>query len=341
MNKIINCKKFKLCVGIIVLAALLITFFKLLFWNSSYTMEKTKVSASFVDKVTKSQKQGETLKLDKEELNQAISMYIKEEKSSGNIRIKGIQGDIVNGNLKLYVPTSYKGINLLITSEGKLSYEENKVVYTPLYFKAGKITLPKDFVMAKLKDKSKDKISIENGTIAVKEEILPIKINSIEVKNDEIFVGMKKVSNIIEEKIKDIQNNIKDALKNNNLTEDNASKSNLENNTSSGETKGNDAPSENTKNLSQRDEALDRINNGLSAAGGSVSTGGQKAVISSMISAINSMKGNPSANPYSAAGGVRAVYNKLSQQEKTELKAAVFSNINGTDINIVSSMIGK
>jgi hypothetical protein len=59
-----------------------------------------------------------------------------------------------------------------------------------------------------------------------------------------------------------------------------------------------------------------------------------------MISVVGSMK-DPSYNPYSAESGVRAMYGKLSQNEKLQLKAAVFENVDTSSASILYNMIGK
>lgn len=342
MNKIVNNKIFKMCIVITILAAaLLITSCTLLFWNSSYKVTEVKVTAALVDKVREAQKQGATLKLNKEELDQIISMYFKKEKSVSGITVKAIDGDIANNNLIIYAPVTYKGFNLLLSSEGSLSYENNKLKYKPLYFKVGKINLSKDFVLNKLGSNLKDTITIKDGIIAINKSIMPINIKSADIKDNEILLGIEKTT-ALEEKLKTIQGNIKEAsLSDSKVNNSSSAAANNSDNSSSGQTTSSSQSSSGNKDTSQMDAAIDRISGGLNSAMGSVSTGGQKAVISAMVSAANSMKGNPNANPYAAAGGVRAIYNKLSPKEKQELKATVFSNVNGADINIVSSMIGK
>jgi hypothetical protein len=351
MNKIKNNKKLKIflyaVVSIILLSGI---FFALIFSNSSYSIPETKVSSNLIDKIRLSQKQGSVLELNKDELNQIVSMYFKKGKSSTGIDIKGVQGDILDNNLKFYIPVSYKGFNLLITSEGGLAYKNDKIEYSPLYFKAGKITLPKTFILDKLQSHFKGTISSENGVIVANKNIIPIQVKSIEVKNNKVLIGMVKVSSTLEEKLKSIESEIGKKVSDNPILKESSGKdSSAKNSTDTTKEEGNTGTnldsasnsSGNSQNTSEIDPALDRISGSLSAAMGSVSKGSQKAVISEMISAVNSMKGNPSANPYSSAGSVKAAYKALSPQEKAELKSAVFSNVNGSDINIVSKMLEK
>lgn len=350
MIKMTNKKKvIKSVIAIlIIIIALSSIFLALLLSSSSYTVQKPKVSAALVDKIREAQKQGSTIEVNKEELNEIISMYFKEEKSSGSIKINGVSGDIINGNLKLYIPASYRGINILISCEGGLTYKDNNIEYDPIYFKVGKITLPKSFALNKIKSHLKQGMIVKDESILVDKNMLPLHVKSIKINNDKILIGIEKASNSLEEKLKAIENKVKEVGSTGSILKADLGNQPKENNTSSKDsgTNSNDSSKSSSSSTAGKDTAamngaLDRISSNLGSAMSSVSTGGQKAVISEMISAVNNMKGNANANPYEYAGSVRAAYKNLSPQEKAELKSAVFSNVNGSDINIVSNILGK
>lgn len=325
---------------IVVICSFLGAMLKLLLWNSSYEVTQVKVSSSFVSKVISSEKNGSILQLNKDELNEAISIYFKKGKNLKGIEIKGISGDIKDNKIIFYIPINYKGVNLLTSSEGELTYSKDRIEYKPLYFKVGKIPLYNTFVMNQIKGYVKDGVSIENNIIAISKNIIPLQIKDIELKENKVFLELKESSNV-QDKLKNAgisedkkvmeTTDEKGALTENNLPT--SGKETVEN--------PNQGSTEAKQSVTQRNEALDRIAGGLNSAMSSVTTDNQKAVISVMISKIEDMKGNPNADPYSAAGSVKAVYRKLSSQEKLELKSAVFSNINGSDVNMVSSMMEK
>lgn len=340
LNKKKGNKKFIAFLAVIVFIILLGGIFSaLVFSNSSYSIPETKVSSNLIDKVRVSQNQGSVLELNKDELNQIIGMYFKKDKSFAGVNIKGVYGDFVGTNLKLYIPASYKGFNLLITSEGSLAYKNDKIEYRPLYFKVGKVTLPKTFILDKLQSHFQGTISLEDGAIAVNKDLIPIKINSIEINNNKVLIGMVKGVYILEEKVKSIEREISKNISKSQTLKENVVKDSSPNAENSLDSSSN-YPST-SKNTSEMDTALNRISGSLSSAMASVSSGSQKAVISEVISAVNSMQGNPSANPYSAGASAKAAYKALSPQEKAELKSAIFSNINGSDINTVSKILGK
>lgn len=339
MGNLTNKKKI-IVASLIIVAVVISIFCTLLFSNSSYAAPEKKVSATLIDKIRGVQKQGGTLELNKDELNEIVTMYFKGKKYFKGVEVKAIGCDIKNDNIIFYVPMQYKGINFLVSSEGKLAYSNNKVEYKPIYFKTGKVILPKAFIINKVKNYLNGTISVGNDSIAIDKSMIPLQIKSIEAKDNKVFMGIVKSANELEEKLKSISGN-----KTTETTISNAAGGSStvvsQNNGSSNGTN----PSSNSvgpkKNVGEMDAALNRIIAGLNNASGSVNTGGQKAVISSMISAMNSMKGNANANPYDYASGVRAEYNKLSPEEKSQLKVAVFSNINGSDVTIVSNILGK
>lgn len=340
MVKLVKNKSSKIILALFIFLILALgVFCVLLFYNSSYNAAETKVSAALVNKIREAQAKGSTIDINKEELNEIMGMYSKT-KSSGNITVKGVQGDILDNNIKFYVPVNYKGFNILITSQGTLSYDNNKIQYKPSYFKAGKITMPQNLVLSKLKSHLKKGMSIENGAITIDKSMLAIGIKDLKVKDNKISLTIEKLNMSLEEKLKAISQGMKNSTSTNTNS---AGGSKTSGNNSTEASKGNSSESgkasSNSKDTSERDAALDRISGGLSAASGSVSTGNEKAIISEMISAVNSMKGNPNASP--SVGSVSSAYKNLSPQEKAELQAAISSNINGADINLVTGMLKK
>jgi uncharacterized protein YpmS len=357
MMKIKNKKVMTILAALVVCVIVICgIFFSMLFYNSSYSAKEVKVSSTLVDRVRAAQLSGGKLELSKEDLNQIVSMYLKKGQTMGEITVKGVSVDILkNHDLEVLIPIQYKGINVLLSSEGSLYYKNNNVEYSPLYFKVGKISLPKNFVLNKLVSKLKDKITIDNGTVVINKSIIPVQVSSLVVGTDKISMNIEKNAALAaaENKLKSITSTMKDINNAVNITgaakgasTANSTASAQENamqgkNTSTAASQGTavSGTQKTSQQISQMDAALSRINGGLNAAMGSVSTGGQQAVLSAMEAAISSMKGNPSANPYAYAGGVRAQYEKLPLAQKAQLKAAIFSNVNGSDISIVSKML--
>lgn len=362
MNKVLTKKTIIFITGILLASAIGI-FSYMVFWNSSTSYPVEKVSSTLINKIGESSVNGALLKLNNEDINAIIGMYFKIDKTFGNITVKGVHGDILDNSIKLNIPIKYKGFNFMMTSEGKLEVKDKDIVYIPSYFKVGKVNLPKAFVLEKLQKHLVKGTAIKDNNIIINKNILPLEIKSIEIKNKEVYIDLEKASGSLEKKIISLYKNIKDSLgvkvtgdssntsSNNSNTSLNSSSSDNSNNKLSSESSngsGNSSSSENSskdkstnsESSSKREQALSRINSGLSAAMSSVSTGSQRAVIGQMQSVVNTMAGNPSYNPYSASGSIKASYKGLSAKEKTELKSAVFSNVDGDSVNIILSMLG-
>lgn len=328
---------------VIVLILIAAVFGRLLFWQSSYSVPEYKFTVGLFEKIIKAQDTGGTAQLTKDEVNQIISLYFKEYRGS-DITVKAVEADFDGDNIKFYVPSAYKGFDVLVTSEGTLSKENDEIRYTPKYFKAGKITLPKSYILKKLSTRLKNKGAVEQNSIVVSTKGFPVGITALSVKDNRLLVTLEKrklnIEDILKGKLQSIEDIIKkySSLKNSNLS----TKTNVVSGEGTGT--GNSGSSTGTSlgsaSSGERQQALARVINGLSAASGAVNTGAQKAVISQMMSVVGSMK-DPSYNPYSAESSVRSMYSKLSSSEKTQLKAAVFSNVDASSASILYNMIGK
>ncbi|RMC92328.1 DUF2140 domain-containing protein [Clostridium autoethanogenum] len=347
MGKLKSRKKPVILIIIALLVVAVAVFAKLVFWNSSYSSPKYKFSADLLTKVLKAQETGGNVELSKDEVNGIISLYFKQYRTN-DLAIKSVEADFKSDNMVFYIPITYKGFNFFLWSQGGISLEKAKIKYTPSYFKLGKITLPKDYVLKKLGSKLKNGASLEGNSITISTSGLPISIKNINVKDQKLLVTLEKKQLNIEDMIKgkissSLQNFIKNFSNVKNL--DSSTKTNNGNadtkiEDSSDQSSSSNTGSSKTPVSQERQQALNRLSSGLNAASGAVSTGGQKAVISQMASIVNNMK-DSSYNPYSAEGSVRAAYNKLSSQEKAELKAAIGSNVDSSAVSILSSMIGN
>lgn len=314
-------KKRIIIIAALFVAVIIATVLTMALWGNNYSAPASKVSVQLLDKSRNVQKTGGTMELSNEDLNSIISMYFKTPKIIGSIVIKGIHGEMQGDKVVIYMPVSYRGINLLISTEGNLNSKENKIIYIPDYFKVGKLPIPKGFVFNKLSQFEKDGLSFKNNEIAMDEKASPLPANKIKTENNKITINVKKSKNNIEDTIAAFSSK-------------NESKSSSKNSTNK--------KSENTsknENSGERDKLLTKISESLYSAAGNVSGNGSE-VIRSMASSVKNMIGNPSANPYSGAGAAKAAYSKLSSEEKTKVKAAIYSNLDGEAVNEYEKIFG-
>lgn len=190
---------FLIVIILLILAAAI--FAKLIFWKSSYSSSEYKFSAALFNKIIKAQSEGSTAELTEDEVNQIIALYFKEYRKD-DLVIKSIEGDIQDKTFGFYIPMSYKGFNVLISSQGNISVNNSELKYTPYYFKAGKVTLPKKYVLEKLGEKLKSRAYVEGNFIMLNMKELPITITSIEVKNGKLLVTLEKKEFNIEDLLK-------------------------------------------------------------------------------------------------------------------------------------------
>lgn len=195
-----NVRKALLLIVVIVIAAV-VCFFALIFSNSSYNAKQYKFSNKIFDKLIEAQKAGSTVKFNSEELNETMTPFIKSDITSGSVAVKGVNAEVEDSTLKFYIPATYKNFKFLVTTEGKVSYKNNNIVYDPLYFKVGKISLPKSYIMSKLAGKLGGDVDVADNKINISSSLIPIKIKSIEIQNDELLLHTDEKTMSIKERL--------------------------------------------------------------------------------------------------------------------------------------------
>ncbi|MBM7869828.1 hypothetical protein JOC70_001298 [Clostridium pascui] len=94
------------------------------------------------------------------------------------------------------------------------------------------------------------------------------------------------------------------------------------------------------KNLAQAKTSLARLSGQLSAAQGAVTSSGGRQAIGILISTTSKMASNPSYNYGGDAAAARSIYNKLTAQEKAQVKNAIFSNVDMSNVSQIRQLLG-
>lgn len=191
-------------VGIIIACSV---FFKLLTWNSTYTAPSAKLSHEFISNVVKSQSTG-ILELSNEDLNSIIKIYI-DKKNYGNLNIKAVHGEITDKELNFYIPFSYKGVDFLFSSKGTITFKDNKVKYNPEKLYVGKVPIPREYVLNKLKGLFHGGISVENSSIYLDASLIPLKVDNVYVKDSKIVLEVRKFDDTYNSKLKFLEELLK------------------------------------------------------------------------------------------------------------------------------------
>lgn len=284
---------------IILIIAAVVAFFSLVFWNSSYTVPKYKFSQQLLDKIIESQVSGSTIKLDSEELNEVLSPLFASGKTSGNFTVKGVNAEIDENTLKFYVPLSYRQFNFLMTTGGKVYIEDGNIAYSPDYFKLGKINIPKSYVFDKISSKLGDSAKVQDNAIVFISNKLPVSIESITVQNGSLFIKSTQSKLDLRQKL-----NLFRQMMN---------------------------------SPALMDKMKQHMNQSGSMMGGSgVSNSGssqnEQAVISEIVSAINS-------RDKSALVSAEADYNKLSSESQNRVKSKIESSLDKSTLEKIQQYI--
>lgn len=274
------------------------------------------------------------MEITQEDISALASSYFKDGVKKGNLTIKGLNVNLGEDKVKFLIPVKYKGLSLLLTTEGQVTVDDS-IVYTPEYFKVGKIKLPKGKVLGYIGGRFKGKMLVEDEKIVMSKSILPDDIETFSIKDGKILCTAKKETREIlaktNEAIKKIEEKIKlesgTVLKNSknnaggkNSSTGNGSLGSSENNTS----KGNSNEVENNSNSGG---SLSKIGGELGSLYGNVSSSKEKQMVNIMSGTVNNLQSDSSYNFWGDVKSVMSIYKSLTPEEKERFKIQVFSNV--------------
>jgi uncharacterized protein YpmS len=321
---------------IVAIIVVIVCFVALIFSNSSYSAKQYKFSNNIFDKIIEAQKAGTTVSFNTEELNESIAPFIKENMTSGDAVVRGVNAEIKDSTLKFYIPASYKNFKFLLTTEGKVSYNSDNIIYDPLYFKIGKISIPKSYVINELSGRLGDSVRIQDNKINVSSELLPIKIKSIDIKGGQLNIHTDTTSMTIQERLNWFNNVIKqsgNAGTVNKFIEKFMDGSSISSNISSGASSTGTGSSNSTSaGSTQSGSTQSSTQKGNKTSENS--TGGADEVISEISSAISS-------KDKSSLGSIQEKYNKLSPADQQKVRAAVTSMVGSENISKIMDKLNK
>ena len=187
-------KKNKLIWVPIILLVALATFVYMILCKGGVVVQKT-ASTNVIQKFTKEiLLNGGKFEITQEDMNGLINLYFKSPVSNGDITVKEINTEMQSGEILIEVDFSYKKIDLLFSSTGKLNVLDGEITYAADNFKIGKLILPKKFIMSQISKLDNDEVFyVEDDLVKIKTGKIPLKINSLEIKDDKILgtVGFK------------------------------------------------------------------------------------------------------------------------------------------------------
>ncbi|NLI92061.1 MAG: hypothetical protein GX434_07565 [Peptococcaceae bacterium] len=289
-----------------------------------------------IDKVRKAEKLGGTVELSETEVNSIVKFYAAKVLASQQ-NIKEVNIKLLDKGIAFFAPASYlSSIEVVLHSKGNLSSREGSIIYQPQGFWAGSVPLPKSMISYLLSKIAAKGITIEEGNLVLDKEFIPFAIAALDITEGKMTIGFNKStpSSAIAQSNTDSSNG---TPSNNNL-----SASAIQNNAS--KDTGNNKPAQPADPPKVSDETkkelLQQVNGQLSVVLGKVKTAGEKAIISTIRGVVSKMTANPSYPFQAEAQSVKAMYSKLSPEEKTDLKQVMLSNMNVDTLVEVKKVFG-
>ena len=188
-----------------IMSVILLVSFIILAYMSLYNIQQATekaTSSNVVQKLTKDiMKNGGNFEITQQDMNGLISLYFKNPISNGDITVKEINTKMLDGKILIEAPFSYKKINLLFSTTGKISVLDGEITYAADNFKIGKLILPKKTIMSQISKHSKEDVFyVENDIVKINTDKFPLKINSLEIKDDKLvgILGFKGLKNLFD-----------------------------------------------------------------------------------------------------------------------------------------------
>lgn len=277
-------------------------FIKLILYKGDIMVFKVNPSVNTVSKALNVEKTGGTLELKEEDINGIFDFYLT--KGINNSNIHGIYSKFDKDEIELYIPASYKNINFLLCTKGSIVTKDKKIFFEPSSFKVGKIYLSVKFVMGMLEKYFKNgNITVNNNNILINSDFIPFEFTTLTMKDNLIEVGIAKV-----------------------ITPEAGQASTLNKQTNT--------------IVDQNKALLIKASSQLNGVYTSVSSTGERQIVSSMISVIGKMINN-SNYPFKAeADQTKGSYSKLSQAEKDDLKNAMMNNMDMQTVKKLKAIFG-
>jgi len=296
---------------LVLLIITVIVILNLLLYRSDIFLVRVSPATNSISRVLAAEKTGDTVELKAEDINGIIEFNLKEKKSFGPVTITGIYTELKDGKITLYVPAQYGKLKFFLSAKGTVSYEKGSILFVPESFTMGRLSLPKDFIMDKLKSYVKG-INISGEKIVINKSILPFDMASITFRKDNMVIYVNKQIEIPKQAPVVVT-------------------------PSTGATTGT------TTSKTSAQEAHDllvRANNQLSGVRSSASSVAEKAIVNSMQGVIGKMISNPAYAYQGEAVTVKGNYNSLPGADRSDLMNAILSNMDMSTLKKLQSTFG-
>ncbi len=274
-------------------------------WGNDILVFKVNPAVSVVDRVRAAEKLGGSVTLTEADLNGIMDLYVKQGIGGNNYTVQGMYSKLSGNNVTLFALATVEGFRLLLTSEGTFALRGNTLIFTPSAFRLGKLPLPPSFVLERLKPYAKAKLVITNQEIEIAADTLPFDITALSQAGDKITVGIAK--NAVEQQPP-------------------APAQSPTQGSSSG--------------TSTIEDLLQRANRQLANVYSGVNTPAEKDIIGKIRTVVGKMIENPAYLYQAEASAVKAQYNGLTTDEKSDLKDALLTYMDTGTLKKIKTTFG-
>ncbi|WP_446898511.1 DUF2140 family protein [Clostridium sp. LBM24168] len=182
-------RKFKISLLVIVpLIIILSILISLITWNSSNIPDFSQPSEQLAAKIINMPANNGSITLSNEELNELIGLYPIDENKFGDLKVKAIYTEIFKDRFIIYLPSNYKGINVLLSISGKPYLENGRIVYEINDFKVGKLKLPKSIVTNIVKKYDVKRVSLKDNKIIIDTSLFSLKMRELKLSEGSVTI---------------------------------------------------------------------------------------------------------------------------------------------------------
>jgi uncharacterized protein YpmS len=274
-------------------------------YNGDVAVKKAD-SIEVLGKLKDIQENGGKFELTQNDLNDISSLYFAKPKTKGDMTLKGVNIEMVDDKLLMVAPISYKNLNLVFSSKGKLNFSNGDIVFDAENFKIGKVKIPKGLVVSQISKLDNKNISVQDNSIRIDTSVLPFKIEEFKITDNKILGAAEKIDKAAGGK----DTNIIDLV-----------------------------IKENPQTKSKK-VILKEAEKGLRAAKSQLETSKEDQVISKMISTITMMNEDPSFDASVDIASVKADYKRLDSASQDRVKVALVTNVDPSSIGVLKETFG-
>ena len=298
-------KKNKLIYILIIMIVALAAYVGGALYNGDVAVKKAD-SIEVLGKLKDIQENGGKFELTQNDLNDISSLYFAKPKTKGDMTLKGVNIEMVDDKLLMVAPISYKNLNLVFSSKGKLNFSNGDIVFDAENFKIGKVKIPKGLVVSQISKLDNKNISVQDNSIRIDTSVLPFKIEEFKITDNKILGAAEKIDKAAGGK----DTNIIDLV-----------------------------IKENPQTKSKK-VILKEAEKGLRAAKSQLETSKEDQVISKMISTITMMNEDPSFDASVDIASVKADYKRLDSASQDRVKVALVTNVDPSSIGVLKETFG-